>query len=398
MIEILISIALGVLVGIFTGLLPGLHPNNVSAILIPLLPFMLTRFSATSLLSFVVSLFVTHSFTSFIASVISGVPEEATALTVLPAHRMVLDGKACEAVYLTVLGGLLSIVFVLILLPALLLVLEPLYERAIKFLPMFLTIFLVYFIFIQKDRVKAAIIVTLSGILGYLVLNLYFLKSYEKLTAMFSGLFGASFIVISLFKKSRIPEQDIKIEEKGLYIKESFLGTIGAILASIFPSLSPSQSITILQNLFKVNGVKEFLVMIGALTTADIVISLVSLYSFGNPRTGLAAFVEYIFSNLRFETLMFLIGVTLVSTSLASVATMYVARYIIEKIQKVNYFYFNILILFILVAVIYYLSGLVGILIFITSTCLGIIAILSEVNVSLLVAVLMVPLIVSFVV
>jgi TctA family transporter len=54
--------------------------------------------------------------------------------------------------------------------------------------------------------------------------------------------------------------------------------------------------------------------------------------------------------------------------------------------------------LFILVAVIYYLSGLVGILIFITSTCLGIIAILSEVNVSLLVAVLMVPLIVSFVV
>jgi len=259
----------------------------------------------------------------------------------------------------------------------------------------FLVVFLAYSVLSQKNKLKAAFVTALSGLFGYIVLNIYYLKSYEKLTAMFSGMFGASFIVISFFTKSKIPEQNFDISVDKLYIKESILGTFGAIFTSLFPSLSPSQSIAIIQRLFRIRGTEEFLVMVGALTTADVVVSLVALYTFGNPRSGLSAFVQFLFSSLRFETLMFLIGIVLISLSLSGIVTILIAKSVIKIVQRINYIYLNLLILIILLFIIYVFSGCIGIVIFITSVCLGIITILLDVNVSLLVSVLMIPLIIN---
>jgi len=393
--DLIIFILLGVFVGVLTGLLPGLHPNNVTALLISFLPLLLCYLTPLQLLTFAVSLFVTHSFTSFVASVVFGIPEEANALSVLPSHRMVLNGKGYEAVYLTVLGGVLSVICTVTILPILLKTFRLLYVLIIRYLLIFLVVFLAYSILSQNNRLRAVFITALSGLFGYIVLNIYYLKSYEKLTAMFSGMFGASFIVVSLFTKSRIPEQNFDIGVDRLYIKESLLGTFGAIFTSLFPSLSPSQSIAIIQRLFRVKGTEEFLVMVGALTTADVVVSLVALYTFGNPRSGLSAFLQFLFSSLRFETLMFLIGVVLISLSLSSVVTMLIAKSVMKIIQKISYIYLNILVLIILVFIIYVFSGYVGVVIFITSVCLGVVTILLDVNVSLLVSVLMIPLIMN---
>lgn len=121
---------LGVMVGIVTGLIPGVHVNNVALLVYvsqgALSGFIFVLFGWASptngdiiilLSSLILSTAVSHTFISFVPSVFLGAPDEDTALSVLPGHRMLLRGKGYEAVLLAARGCLwgfiASLVFVL---------------------------------------------------------------------------------------------------------------------------------------------------------------------------------------------------------------------------------------------------------------------------------------------
>jgi len=54
----------------------------------------------------ILAIAVSHTFVSFVPSVFLGAPDEDTALSVLPGHRMLLRGRGYEAVLLTARGCL----------------------------------------------------------------------------------------------------------------------------------------------------------------------------------------------------------------------------------------------------------------------------------------------------
>lgn len=119
---ILLFAFLGFSLGILTGLIPGFHVNNIALILLSATPMLLslllflTKFGLSiafvSLLLCIIifATSITHTFINFIPSTFLGAPESGTALSVLPAHAMLLEGKGYQAVYLSAVGSFGAIV------------------------------------------------------------------------------------------------------------------------------------------------------------------------------------------------------------------------------------------------------------------------------------------------
>ncbi len=106
--------ATGSAIGCALGLVPGMHSNNVAlALSLLLLPFV----GALNFGCMLMGVLVAHVFTSFIPSTFLGAPEGEVALSVLPAHRLMLAGKGFEAVNVHAKGAVGGLIASLLMLP-----------------------------------------------------------------------------------------------------------------------------------------------------------------------------------------------------------------------------------------------------------------------------------------
>src|SRR3989338_4300814 len=105
-IEVAVALFLGILIGIFTGIAPGIHINLVSVLVVASAPFLLQFTSALSLVVFIISLAITHTFLDTLTTIYLGAPDEAQALNVLPGHRLLMKGAGHSAVLYTIMGSL----------------------------------------------------------------------------------------------------------------------------------------------------------------------------------------------------------------------------------------------------------------------------------------------------
>jgi len=162
----------------------------------------------------------------------------------LPGHQFLMQGKSLLAVKLTVIGGLFSLMFSLILIPIFLIITKPLY----KFLHPFMAYILIgvsfLLIFRQKDKNNifwSIVVFFLSGILGLITLNS---AMKEPLLPMLSGIFGVSTLLYSLNKTAKIPYQHTRsglIKFKEIQ-KPVFAGTLASMFVSIFPAVGPAHA------------------------------------------------------------------------------------------------------------------------------------------------------------
>ena len=117
LIEIILVILIGILAGIFTGLIPGIHINLIALLILSSAPALLSVTSPLMISIFIISMSITHTFLDTIPSVFLGAPESSTALSVLPGHKLLLQGKGYEAVMLTLIGSFLALILAICLAP-----------------------------------------------------------------------------------------------------------------------------------------------------------------------------------------------------------------------------------------------------------------------------------------
>ncbi|MEM0449026.1 MAG: tripartite tricarboxylate transporter permease [Methanomassiliicoccales archaeon] len=110
----------GALLGIGSALIPGMHINTFSLLLLSLYPELSLLLSSFSLASvtyldppmmfaiLLVSAATGSSFTDFLPSTFLGLPESDTSMSMLPAHRLLLQGKGMDAVRFSATGSLLG--------------------------------------------------------------------------------------------------------------------------------------------------------------------------------------------------------------------------------------------------------------------------------------------------
>src|SRR3989344_2923083 len=133
---LLLAIVIGCIAGTITGITPGLHINLVSVMLLSVSPFLLSiqGVDAAVLACFIIAMSITNTFADFISAVYLGAPSEDTAVSVLPGHRMLLEGRGYEAVKLTVVGSFLGLLSSIIFSPILIITIPYIYESVREFI------------------------------------------------------------------------------------------------------------------------------------------------------------------------------------------------------------------------------------------------------------------------
>ncbi len=402
--ELLGFIFLGIGVGILTGLIPGIHVNSVCFILLSSFPLLISDgISSLSIAALVISMAITHTILDFIPSIFLGAPEPSTALSVLPGHKLLLQGKGLEALFLTIMGGIGVVILFVLFLPILIFLL-PLLYNSIKFYIHWILLLLVLIMILRepgwKKIIWSILIFFLSGILGLLTLNSILLPSHFLFFPLFTGLFGISTLLVSLKGKSIIPPQEKffwKIERK-LILLGTLKSFFSSLLVGILPGVGAAQATILTQELTrkKEKDPREFLISIGGINTAVAIFSLLSLFVIQKPRSGAAVFISKLLQEFGLNELLLLIACALISVGISSIITLKIAKKTLTLLPKISYHKISLLTIFFLFCLVIFLTGKFGLLILLTSTSIGLIAPLTGTRRSHAMGVLLLPVILFY--
>jgi len=334
MLELLLALAFGIGIGVICGLLPGLHPNNTIPIILGLSFLFPPLFAAIVL----ISAGIVNSFVSFIPSILIGAPEGDNALSALPGHRMLMQGRGYEALKLTVVGGFTSILFAMFTLPIFVFAVPSVYNFLRPNIQYLLIFVVAYMIFSEKGKGKffAAAVFFLSGILGYLVLDVINIGN-EALFPLLSGLFGLPMLLLALKNKTVLPET-FSLESGQLrkrdVIKPAIVGSVAGVVAGLLPGIGSSQATVLAQAGNR--DERTFLMAIAGVSAVDIMYSILALWIIGNPRSGIAVAVGTLV-NIDMNMVFVFLSVILAAAGAGAFLTLALSRSAVFAIRKIDY-------------------------------------------------------------
>lgn len=380
LIEFVIALFIGVLAGTFTGLIPGIHVNLVSVFLISISPILLQYAPPIALVIFITSMAITHSFLDFIPSIFLGAPDEESFLSVLPGHELLKKGRGYEAVILTLYGSLTALLIILLFTPIFIFILPFAHGIIQKIIPFILIFASLYLIFREENFLSSITIFLLAGILGILTFNL---PIKEPLLPLLTGLFGSSALILSLktssaklTKQKILPLRKIKLQKKQ-FLKTSLSAAIAAPLCSFLPGIGSGHAAVIASEITKHDN-RSFLFSVGAITTIVTALNFVALYSIGKTRSGTAVAIKEILNTLSFQNLIIILIAIFLSSLISFFLGIQIAKLSAKHINKINYKTLSIITFLVLLIVNIIFSNLIGVIVLVGATSLGIFAILSN--------------------
>jgi len=410
LIEIILAILIGCTMGTITGLIPGIHINLIAIMLLSISAFLLNFTSPLTLIIFITSMAITHTFLDFIPSIFLGAPDEDSFLSILPGHQLLLKGRGYYAIIFTLYGSVTALLIILLFTPIFIYLLPLIYQHIQKIMWIILIAVSAYLIYSEEKNKKlwALIIFLLAGFLGIGTLNL---NIKEPLLPLLTGLFGASNLIISIQQKTKIPKQKIaKITQIKLRKKSIFKASLASIIASPFtaflPGLGAAQAALIGKQTLDSVGEwagknpldqREFLFLLGAINTIVMGLSFITIYSIGRTRTGAAVAINKLLPNLALSQIFLILLTIIISGILAFTIAVNISKFTAKNIHKITYSKISITILLILLLIVLIFSDLsfsgaiTALLVFITSTSLGIFTILTGIKRMHLMGCLLVP-------
>ena len=200
----------GAVLGSLSGLVPGLHANNFALLLAGFAPSIPgpPLFVGCAMLA----AGVVHTFLNAVPAMALGVPDAEMAVTALPAHRMVLEGRGYEAIRLSALGSILAVLAAVPLALPITWGVTAAYPTIRDNLALLLAMVVVALIASERTwrgRVGAIVSFALAAVLGLLTLDFppdAPLEAGGMLAPLFAGLFGAP-VLIDAIRGSGIPPQ-----------------------------------------------------------------------------------------------------------------------------------------------------------------------------------------------
>lgn len=411
MFDLILACIIGVFGGAITGLIPGIHVNTAGAFVFSASPFLSYSYSPEVLAVFLLSMSISHALLEFIPSMFLGVPDEGTVLSVMPGHYLLLQGRGKEAIRLVSIGGFGAMVVTIILLPVFMVGLPVLYCFLKPFIWIILSGTVVYMLYRLsrdlKSLIWSSILFLFSGIMGWTALNSP-LSSSVSLLCIFSGLFGVSTLLYSLSENSVMPEQKEKqlLELDEDIIRSIFAGGIAGSILGFLPGMGPAQGSILAQELSGASdtGKKRegFLVAMSGVNTSDALFSLIAIYIIGNPRSGIAVYINQLLQGLDFNHLIIMIFSAITAVSISLVLCIKLGDWFGHSMQKINYEKMSWFVIFFMSFLVVLFGVMEGanlifiLLIYITSITMGLLPHYLNINKSHLMGVLIMPAIVVY--
>ncbi len=434
---------LGVLTGICTGLIPGFHVNNVALILLSVSTVFISSFSFLTAYGFsssfvlllvgiyIISCSISHTFLDCIPSTFLGAPDPDTALSVLPAHSLFVEGKGYEAVALSATGSFGAIVFCfLILIPVRFFIGEPFYFYEILKSIMFFVLLAISILMICTEKGKieingkngvyssvigmffALFIFILSGLFGLIIFEVpvesFVGNSSPVLFPALAGLFGTSTLINSLMEKPFIPPQIIEAvriegKDKKTSVLSVLTGSIGGILVSIIPGITSATGTVIALNARGESSKKQTIVTLSAVNTACAFFVVIMMFVIMRARSGAALAVMDLISVSEWSSgfvplyLVYFLIALVFAGSASYLFTLFFGKIFAKKFANVNYsMLVKITILFVVIMV-FLFTSLVGLIVLFVATLIGLLPVLWGVRRSHCMGVLLVPILLYFI-
>ena len=366
----------GVALGTASGLVPGLHANNFAL----LLAATAASIPADPLLVGVAMLTagVVHTFLDIVPMLTLGVPDAAMAISALPGHRLVLEGRGREALRLSAVGSGLAVAVAL----PLALPITWLMTRAYPVITANLWIVLggVVCLLVVTESTPEAMVggllsFGLAAALGWTTLDVTPeapLGAGSMLTPLLTGLFGAPILLDAMGGGGVPPQADAKLtmgrRDLGL---TAGAGSVAGAIVGYLPGISAAiASVLALPAVPNRDPDRGFIVATSGANTANTVFALFALIALGTPRTGVMVAVDDTGVPLDVPVLLAAVVVGAACGTLLVVALG--DRYLLT-VGRMNYKTVSLVVLGFLVCLAFAFTGLLGVVVFGASTVVGLV-------------------------
>lgn len=365
MLDLVAVTAVGVLIGAVTGMIPGLHPNTVIFSSLPI--YLIAGTDFLIYICLISGLSVSHTFHDFLPAIYLNAPSSESAVASIPGAKMASEGEGKTAFNLTVIGGLTAVITFLMLSPLLFLLLEPIYTAATQVMSIILLFFLAFIVLENGGKTSAAVAV-LSAVLGVLAFRVPVNQNFI-LMPVFSGLFAVPAVIESLNSNLDLPEQEAS--ENAYSLKGGFTGFISGLIAGTVPGVGAGAATSFLSPLIEER--EEIMTGLGAVNTSDIFVSFLALYLLEKSRSGASVAIS-ILGGLDQFTLLTAVGSSFLATGLAVPLAFKTQNLFLKFIGLVNLEKALYLVLSVILLLTVYLTGILGLLVLFTSSCIGFLA------------------------
>lgn len=389
---ILATSIVGATLGAFTGLIPGIHVNTLAAVMLASYTSLFAAISKFAepdtvpvlVASCILSASVVHSFMDFIPSVFIGAPDADEALTMLPGHRLLMDGRGMAAVRAAAAGsavGALSAIAISI--PIQFVMLNGaavLMEKITVYVVIFVAAVIIFSAQGAKDRIFAFSLFMISGLLGVacgtgLIPSEGLLSNGTLLFPLLSGLFGIPPLLISA-NNSGLPEQtDFGVDPVGPV--PGLKGVITGAIAGWFPGITATAGAALSASIQKEKRPEEFISLVASIGTVTSVLSLVTLSVTGSGRSGTSAVIKEIIGNelkgFCSESFVLLLLTMCVAAAIGYVMMISAGRVMSGVADRINPKFMAIGALIVVVSLVVLMTGVGGFAVLTAAALIGIV-------------------------
>lgn len=371
---LLAAISAGTALGTLTGLVPGLHANNVAIVLASVavgLPGPPLAITAAMLAAG-----VAHTFLNAIPALAIGVPDAEMAVSALPGHRLVRNGRGREAIRLSVLGSALAVVVAVPLaIPITGLMLRG-YPLIIANLRVVLAVVVVGMLAMEhsrRSRIGGALTFLGAAALGWGFLNAdpaAPLSAGGVLAPLFAGLFGAPILLEAMRGGGVPPQGDAAIcSSPGGVGVTALAGTLAGAIVGYLPGISAAiAAVAVLVAMPGDISDRGYLVATSGVDTANSIFALFALWAIGSPRTGVLVGVDRLGAPLNVPVLT---ASALLAGGLSAAVTLAVGDRYLAVVGGLDHRVVAASVLALLVGISFLFAGPLGVGLFLAATLVG---------------------------
>ncbi len=376
----------GIFAGILTGLIPGIHPNTVTVSLLPLYPLLPSQ----QFLAFIIALAVSNTIFDLIPAIFIGVPEDDTVMALFPTHLLVQQGLGYYALKLTIFGALFGSICAIVLSLITLPYLQSFYTTLTTAMAPLIIAFISFMLFTESQPGRSFLILLLSGILGNIVLNASLINTQYILFPLLSGLFALPPLLAGSSGTAKNYTQQERQTTHTTIAKGSLIGTGASFLVGFIPGIGDAQSALFFNKLSRLNT-DEFVVALGGINTAGIILSFISLFAIGRTRSGAAAAISQSLDTITYGTVLRILAFSVIALGFSAILCLLIGKSSTHLFTRLNMTLVNRAVIILLIALILFFTGLFGIFVFITASSIGLFAVSSGVKRSFCMGVLLLP-------
>lgn len=420
-IYIIIALFSGIAVSTIMSLIPGLHIYNVIAITMTIIfgaAHLLAAYNPLVLLVFLISMTVNFSMLFTISTQYFQPCDDSFRFIMLPHEKYYYEGRAHEAVLISGLGGFIAIIIIAFLFP--------LFGDSIRLMVNLLRPHLfwmvglvIVFILMSewpKDHGAGKTVLQrfadgwiplmmgylsffLAALLGMFIFSRTLVpvdRAFQSLMPVFVGLFAFPSFILTFITRIKTPEQhlakSIDVEPHDV-ARGTFSGSLAGLFAGFTPGVTPGPALLLTGHMTVTAGDKQFMIAGGV---ARVMYYIGSIMLFFIPdiylrRGGLAINISLFYTPETRSEYLFISAVVCLAGILSFLILIYFSRLCLYLSRHFSFKVFSAIGMTTLTILVFYVTGLEGMLLLAVSTFIGIVPNMWHTRRINLLAVLLVP-------